>query len=307
MLRTDSVLLSVFLLMLAVAGPAATVHAGGPIKDILPARECSRDWIIEDKMKFFDRDTLFEHINGEAELYRPYGFEALAAAIYTSRQNPQVSILADVYRMGSPLDAFGIFSNYRRPSYERIAMGAEGYITSSQLMFYQDRYYVRLQASGTSDMKREVFLSCGEAISQNLPRPASRPQEIDALKIPEVVPNSERYIAQSLLGYAFFRRGLMAEAVLGSEGVQVFVIREDSPDAARKAVGSYLAELRASGRIIRTAEGANLFSLEAVDSLYGGVFLEQAGRYIVGAVRVQEPAAAKPLVEKLRGRLGSGD
>jgi hypothetical protein len=44
----------------------------------------------------------------------------------------------------------------------------------------------------------------------------------------------------------------------------------------------------------------------AVDPLYGGVFVEQSGRYITGAVRLKEPSSATKLIEQLRERLGGG-
>jgi hypothetical protein len=44
----------------------------------------------------------------------------------------------------------------------------------------------------------------------------------------------------------------------------------------------------------------------AVDPLYGGVFVEQSGSYIIGAIRMKEPSAAIKLIEQLRERLGGG-
>ena len=103
-------------------------------------------------MALFDKDTLFDHINGEAELYFPYGFDMLATATYMDRNNPEVWIVADVYRMASLLDAFGIYSNYRKADAASVTVGAEGFVSPSQLMFYQDRYFVRLQVTGATSL-----------------------------------------------------------------------------------------------------------------------------------------------------------
>ena len=43
----------------------------------------------------------------------------------------------------------------------------------------------------------------------------------------------------------------------------------------------------------------------AVDPLYGGVLVEQSGRYIIGAVRVKNTSVAKQLIEQLRGRISA--
>ena len=66
--------------------------------------------------------TLFEYINGEAELYLKYDFVELATAIY-EREDP--SIVVDMYDMGSELNAFGLYSNYRHPRYSFGPVGTE--------------------------------------------------------------------------------------------------------------------------------------------------------------------------------------
>ena len=44
--------------------------------------------------------------------------------------------------------------------------------------------------------------------------------------------------------------------------------------------------------------------MEAVDPLYGQVFVELSGRFVIGAVRIKDGPAAKQLVELLRTRIG---
>jgi hypothetical protein len=272
------------------------------VKGILPTAECGKGWALDGSVTLFSPDTLFEHINGEAELYFPYGFEALAAAVYTNKANPEQSVLADVYRMSSPLNAFGIYSNYRKARSEAAPVGAEGFVSSTQLMFYQDRYFIRLQSSGP-ELDKSVFLACGRAVAKNLPADAGPPGELKILRVPGVVLRSARYIARSLLGYAFFRRGVTADAVLQGERVQVFAVPEDSADGAQKAFASYASYLRSSGKNVDIKEIPGGSSLTAVDPLYGGVAAEQSGRHIIGVIRLKDPSAAKDLIRSMRERL----
>ncbi len=150
-----SFLLIFFIFIMALSNP---VHAADlSIKDVLPGKGFAQDWVIEEKTKLYDKDTLFDHIDGEAELYFPYGFDALATASYVNKQNPDLSIVADVYRMASVLDAFGIYSNYRKTNNLWVTIGAEGFVSPSQLMFYQDRYFVRLQISGATNLPKDII------------------------------------------------------------------------------------------------------------------------------------------------------
>jgi len=259
---------------------------------------------MDGKVSLFDKDGLFDRVNGESELYFPYGFEVLAYARYENKKDPKIAVDADVYTMGSLLDAFGMFANYRRKDAADAGVGAEGTLTPSQLLFYQDRYLVRLQVTGATTLSPDVFLACARAISRNLPGSSGRPKELDAFMVPAVVKKSERYIAQSLLGYDFFRAGLIADALLNGVPVQVFLVPERSQDAARKTFDRYRAYLKQSGSDARVTEAQGRVLLEAIDPLYGKVLLEQAGRHLIGAVRVNDAVAAQQLVGQLRSRVG---
>jgi hypothetical protein len=299
------VIFSIVLFVLTLCVPAAVPASDPSMKNILPVPGCSKDWLLEDKVVLYDRDTLFDYINGEAELYLPYGFEVLATARYVQQENPDTAIAADVYRMASLLDAFGIYSNYRKPGAAASQIGAEGFQSSTQLMFYQDRYFVRLQASGVTSIEKDAFLACGRAISRNLPPGAGRPGEVEILRVPGVLPGTERYIARSLLGYAFLRRGLIADAILEGEKMQVFLVPEDSKAAARKAFDQYHAYLRASGKGVQLTETGGQISLSAIDPLYEGVLVEQSGRYLMGGIRAKKISAAKKIVREMWGRVNS--
>lgn len=291
----------IFLMMVCLlCGSGNVFAADGTIENMLPSGECAKDWAAKEKAILFTKDTLFDHINGEAELYFPYGFEILATATYMNKGNPEEWIVADVYRMASLLDAFGIYSNYRKADTVSIAVGAEGFVSPSQLMFYQDRYFVRLQVTGATSLKQDIFRACAQAISQNLPFNASLPRELSFFRIPGVVSNSERYVAHSLLGYAFFRRGMIADVILEGKRVQIFIVPEESRDAALKTIDNYRSYLKAEGQGVKVTETVNGISLTAVDPLYGGVFVEQSDRYIIGALRLKEPNTAKGLVEQVR-------
>jgi hypothetical protein len=287
------------------ASPAAGADSGSMLS-LLPAGGCAEGWVIDDKPALFTEETLFDHINGEAELYFPYGFDALATARYVKKDAPGSELMADVYRMGSLLDAFGVWSNYRKADAPGCAVGADCVLSSSQMLFYQDRYFVRLQATGTPTPGQDVFLACGRALSRNLPAGKGRPGELELFHVNGVVPKTERYLPQSVLGYPFFRRGMTAEANLNGERAQVFVVFEDSAGAARKVFDQYLASLKEAGLEAKLSGKEGIISLEGIDPLYGKVIVEQWDSYLIGAIRLKDTAAAKPVIEALRKRAEVG-
>lgn len=296
-----SVIRVALLLSLACTPPSA-MAASNSLLSVLPAGGFAEGWLMDEKPALFTQDTLFDYINGEAELYLPYGFDTLATARYGKKGAAGQEIAVDVYRMGSPLDAFGIWSNYRKADTPGCAVGTDCALSASQMLFYQDRYFVRVQATGTTVPGPDVFLACGRVLSRALPAGKGRPGELELLRVRGIVPRTERYLPQSLLGYPFFRRGLTAEANPGGGRAQIFAVIETSPAAARKAFDQYLGSLKDAGRDVHLTVTGNRTSLEGSDPLYGKVIVEQSGRYLVGAIRLKDTASVKPVIEEMKAR-----
>ena len=253
------------------------------------------EWSTEDPAAAYDSGNLYNHIDGEAELYFPYGFAWCVTRRYVCGED---SISADIYAMGSRLDAFGIYSNYRYPQAQFPATGAECFASPHQLMFYQDRFFVRLTAVGNLDGNEEALMILAKTIENGLPGDADPPPELALLEIPEVEPGSVGYVAESLLGYAFFPRGLIADARADAPASRLFVVMLDSPEAARQALDVYAQALDQAKAPHESSEGG----LAAEDPLHGRLCIRAAGSYLCGATRAADAAQGMSLA----GRLAEG-
>ena len=276
--------------------------ADTPIENILPQEGFSSGWAMEGKVKRYATDNLYTYINGEAEMYMPFGFQILGTALYVKAGNPDAALAADVYKMGSPLDAFGIYSYYRDPEAEDAQVGGEGFVDESQLMFYKDQYFVRLSASGSSNPERAVFVGCAKAIAGRIPGGTSRPKELEILKVPGIASGTEKYTALSVMGYAFFKRGLTAEAVLDRQALKVFVIIDESEQASGKSLDNYTRYLREKGMTPETRNGKEGLTLISQEPLYKQVIVRQAGRYLLGVAGIVDPREAAPFIEHIQSR-----
>ncbi len=298
----DFIWVTAFFLVLALLSSAQSEEL--PMERLLPAPGFAREWRLEEQVKTYDKEDLFTYIDGEAELYFPYGFDRLVSGFYVKKGgDPAIGLSADIYRMDSLIDAFGIYSQYRKPEAEVIPIGGEGFVNPSQLMFYQDRYFVQLAASGSAELDRSVFESCARAISKTLPGPSKKPPELDLLRIPVLIPRTERYFPESLLGYSFFRRGLIALASQEGKKFRVFVIIEDSAPSAQKVLDQYVRYLKDSkipaDKILHLPEGR----LFAPDPLHKGMMLVQKGRIVAGAADLDSPSRGNTLVKQILDRL----
>jgi len=276
---TLGTLLLALLLLLAVPGqvPAADAPAG-----LLPEASCAPGWSMEGKALLYDKDTLSDRIDGEAELYFPYGFQRMTAGRYASAKTPGGGLDVEVYLMGSPLDAFGMYANYRQKEGHTQGVGTESNLAESQLFFYQGRYFVHLQITGTDSGDPAALAACGRAVAARLPGEGSRPPQLAILDRPDLVKGSERYLPESLLGYDFLNRGLMADAVVAGAQLQMFYLVGSTADSASAVLQRFRSQL--TGAKVENIGKDHQF-LEGVDPLYGPVAVLRKGPCLAGALK----------------------
>jgi len=157
-----------------------------------------------DAVRFYSSD-LYRHMDGGADLYLKYGMVAMAHREY---KRAAVEAAADVFDMGGPLQAFGIYSAERSPEYHFVDIGAEGYSSESTLNFLQGRYYVRLTAFG--DGAAAALDGFARAISRSIGGDRSLPALLDILPRENRVARSEKYVVQAPAGHDFLAPALTA-------------------------------------------------------------------------------------------------
>ena len=265
------------------------------MEELLPPVSCGDGWKMEGKPLFYDRDTLSERIDGEAELYFPYGFERMAAARYASGKNPAAGIDVEIFRMGSLLDAFGMYANYRQKEGSTLRVGADSNLSPSQLFLYQGRLFVHIQVTGADD-DSTALAECGRTVASRLPGAKKGPPELSALDRPEVVKGTERYLPQSLLGYDFLNKGIMADAKVAGTNLQVFLLLETTAESASAVFDRYRSQL-AQGKV--EPLGKDVALLEGIDPLYGPVMILRKGGYIAGALKFSGKTGIRALLESL--------
>lgn len=281
-------------------GPKAAVE-----ESLLPKAGFLPGWEQQGTSERFDPENLYEHIDGEAELYLPYGFQSLTSALFESQGKEKTGLSLEIFRMGSPLDAFGIYSNYRSPERQAAGIGADGYLSETQLVFCQEKYFVRITASGGKP-DRNSFVAMGEALARNLPGPPVLPPELGLLDSPDVASRTQRYVAESLLGYRFFPRGLTGEGEYGGKPVKFFVVLAGSAASAAAVLREYTGYLGSSAGLFREESGNGGRTLLVRDPLFRGVVLRQIGANLFGIAKLGTAEEGLTMLEKWLSRLPPG-
>jgi hypothetical protein len=275
----------------------------GPLRTLIGKTALAEGWTRSGETEFFGKDTLFDLVDGEAEAYFPYGFEGVVLARYAKRGDSSKTASVELYAMGSLLDAYGIYSSKRETDSKLVDVGAEGFGGTTQVMFYVDKYFVKATVDSAAAGELSSFV---KAVARELPAGKKKPAQLGLVAIPNVVPQSDQYIGQSVLGYAFWPKGMLAQVKLKDGQARVFVVMANSPTDAATALDQYTKEL--AGVRVKVVDDEGQKILTVVDPMHKGVAVSQAGKYLIGAAELENPEQqGLPLVKQLRQRLRLAD
>jgi hypothetical protein len=170
--------------------------------DLFP--EQISDRTRSDSPAAYDRETIFDYINGAGEVYRSYAFSQVVVVVYSGSQ--QTDITVEMFDMGSPADAYGVFSYAREQEQAGIGGGYEQ--KGRVLCFWQNRYYVCVASEERTADSDRALLEVARAISERLPASSDPPDLVAVLPEEGLVTFSERFfhLHQSLNYHYYLAR-----------------------------------------------------------------------------------------------------
>lgn len=165
-------------------------------------------WMQEGEVSVYDAESLWEYINGAAELFVDYGVETCRTADLSS---DDVTVSVDLYDMGSPLNAFGIF-NLESSGVGEIFPGAvEAVIFAPyQALLIKGSIYVKVDVF-EGELNNSIGKELLNAIANELPGQKSYPEELGLLPEAGRIAGSEGYQARGFLGLAELNNCIFAE------------------------------------------------------------------------------------------------
>lgn len=176
-----------FITLFFIIGKENMIASNINLEEFLP--ESVDSWQSERESRYYDRQTLYEYINGGAELYLSYGFFCSINKIY--QQSGQPDIIVDIFDMGSSENAFGVFSHSRETNDKQFGQGSQ--YTSGLLLYWKDRFYISILASPeTAESKRAVFQLASQ-IEKAIPHKGSIPEIVGQLPPEGLIQESIKY------------------------------------------------------------------------------------------------------------------
>jgi hypothetical protein len=272
---------------------------GGPEK-LLPQ---APGWKLAEAPRTYIPATLFEYIDGAAESYLSYGFQKLAVADYKGEAG-DAALTVEIYDMGGNLNAFGIYSAERYPGSRYLDIGAQGYFEEGTLNFFAGPNYIKLICFDCGETAEAALNGIAKDIAKKLGTdPGRLPAVLESFPKDGLVANSEKFIRQNVLGYAFLHDGYLAGYRASEQEFELFIIVGQDEAEARKMLGQYLAAQEKNGAPVeRSGPGYHI-----TDRYARNIYLGAKGRYLAGAMRVNNGGESLGLkyLQELLSALGN--
>jgi hypothetical protein len=223
-------------------------------------------WLSEAD-QVYDSATIFDYIDGAGEVYRSYNMRYLVARRFHKDGRPD--IVVDAFDMGSPADAFGVFTHDLDGVDAGIGQGST--YKAGLLSFWKDRYFLSVYAEEETPETKALVLDLGRAIAGSIPGVGAGPGILDLLPRDGQVPGRIRFFHNhAVLNYHFFvadadilELGGTADAVLadyaeGGGTSRLFIVAYADAAASVRAGASfrraYLPAVQ-GGAPVRTENG----------------------------------------------------
>jgi hypothetical protein len=242
----------------------------------------------------YTADNLWDFINGAADAYLALGFENVHIAEYTKGKNV---IKLEIYKHKDDIQAFGIYSSERSPSFRFINIGAQGYKADGSLNFFKGNYYIKIRTYSKSEKVIQSLETLALKVSDMLPGSSEMPSALKDFPDAGKKKNEETYIKESVLGHEYLTGAYKALYTTGNSEFSIFLFRKNSTGETNKTITAYLKS--AGLEIDDPLEGKYVFK----DGYNGDIFLSWKETTIViisGLSKDQADVAARYSSEILR-------
>ena len=140
---------------------------------LLPQDGEIKDWVRANKPTTYNTENLYNdrYVLSEMypNIYHHYGFQAQAEVEYQSPKfGSEPYILLEIFDMGKPENAFGIFSvsSYPQPKYEWV--GCKAIVSGRNLWFWKGKYFIQIEGYAIATGIRKAMIELAKVIAKSI-------------------------------------------------------------------------------------------------------------------------------------------
>jgi hypothetical protein len=242
------------------------------------------------QVRVFDRENLYEYIDGHADYFIGAGFTGLTVGEYGSDADGAPLLVVNLYAMGNGLNAFGVLIN-EAGEHAGVEVGSLGFAVGKGVGFIQGRYYVQV----TPFAEQVDGLQAAREMAAGLEQ-AGEAEEL-VFRFPDFgTPLATRFTREYYRGMDFFNNVLERSFERNGSRFEAFTLA--APAAKIQAVAAALTEfLREDGIPFSRNERNGLEFYRVEDPYEGDWFFVPLPEMLLGAYTPLDDELARAVIE----------
>ena len=154
---------------------------------LLPSNGELLRWVQSRAPSTYQSKTLYRDRAASPDLYYAYGFERQAEVEYEAPQfGSKPLILLEIFDMGTPENAFGIYNFHTYPRMKFEWVGSKAMLSGGYLRFSKGKYFVQIEGYEFATGIREGMIALAKAVAAQIKDPPPEPRMLALL------PNNKR-------------------------------------------------------------------------------------------------------------------
>ncbi len=280
--------------------PLEGAHLQLSSSDVLPLAGPFDDIKPLSPVETFNADTLYQKINGKADLYLSAGFKELRCQRFRAVNAADEWLEMFRYDMGSDRNAFAVYSSQRRENSIPADFAKFSYRTENATFFVHGPFYVEIIAASASQSSNRLALTLAQDFIRRLPLNAAAVPELALFPKTHLDASSITLIPSDAFGYERLNQIYTAVYELSGSRLTAFISRRKTPANARELAEAYYQFLITFGGQGQASDRENTRVVSIFDS-FELIFF--SGPYLAGVHEAADQKKAEQLADMLSANL----
>jgi hypothetical protein len=144
---------------------------------LIPSNSELSGWVQSRAPSAYEGKTLYRDRATSPDLYYAYGFERQAEVEYETPQfGSKPLILLEIFDMGTPENAFGVYNFHTYPKMKFEWVGSKAMLSGNYLRFSKGRYFIQIEGYEIATGIRECMIVLAKIIAAQIKDPPPEPQ-----------------------------------------------------------------------------------------------------------------------------------
>lgn len=290
----------------AQSAPKAVETGTGPGSSTESASLISlpENFSVMTPLEIFTPDTLYEKINGQADLYLGSGFFQLKCQRFVHPDSPDMWFEVFKYDMGTADHAFSVYSQQYRDDGQSLDWAPFGYSVANALFFVHGQDYIEMRTNSTSHELMMVMHTVAKEYVENNALETVTIAGIGWFPEQGLNPKSITMVSSNAFGFERLNRVYTARYLIDGKTVTAFISqRADDQEAAELAFAFGRFYSQFGGQELTTGfPSPNGKTIEIMDSIH---IIFSEGIYLAGVHEAQDMDVARELASRLHTKIGT--